>query len=298
MTRPARHTAPAAAGRLRQPRVHPDRGLHLRQGDVVLRLRLDRGGGLQRGLLTSIATPATRGQMVAAYTAQFGNGVSAHISARTEPRTRQRRSRATPAVAAVTIGSNVGVLPTRTWTGSVRLRTSSPTSASIRPGVLPRSWARSHDVSAAYYGNGRWRRCTTECNGHPSDKWGWAVSAGLRINFPMIGPGRLLPGPGRSTPKARRRYASNTPRRQLLAQRWNGEQRSASASVQTRTGYHRHALAAPGGHHELTTAWSVFASYEHFWTPSLRTSLVRVVRGRLALQRVCNIALCCSHATR
>ena len=36
--------------RVLQPRFHPDRGLHLRQGDLVLRLRLDRGGGLQRRL--------------------------------------------------------------------------------------------------------------------------------------------------------------------------------------------------------------------------------------------------------
>ena len=34
--------------RVHDPRLHPDRGLHVRQGDVVLRLRLDRGGGLQR----------------------------------------------------------------------------------------------------------------------------------------------------------------------------------------------------------------------------------------------------------
>ena len=25
--------------------------------------------------------------------------------------------------------------------------------------------------------------------GHPDDKWGWAVGAGLKVNFPMIGPG-------------------------------------------------------------------------------------------------------------
>jgi len=31
--------------------------------------------------------------------------------------------------------------------------------------------------------------------------------------------------------------------------------------------------AAAPGVYELTTAWSVFASYEHFWTPSLRTSV-------------------------
>ena len=36
------------SGGLHDPRLYPDRGLHFRQGDVVLRLRLDRCGGLQR----------------------------------------------------------------------------------------------------------------------------------------------------------------------------------------------------------------------------------------------------------
>ena len=32
-------------------------------------------------------------------------------------------------------------------------------------------------------------------------------------------------------------------------------------------------FAGPGGGIELTTAWSVAAAYEHFWTPALQTSL-------------------------
>src|SRR5262249_34263235 len=42
-----------------------------------------------------------------------------------------------------------------------------------------------HDVSAGYYG-------ALETTGHPGNKWGWTVSPGLRINFPMIGPGDYL----------------------------------------------------------------------------------------------------------
>ena len=32
-------------------------------------------------------------------------------------------------------------------------------------------------------------RAPVEANGHPGNEWGWAVSAGLRLNAPMIGPG-------------------------------------------------------------------------------------------------------------
>src|SRR5262245_51968625 len=31
-----------------------------------------------------------------------------------------------------------------------------------------------------------------EANGHPSDEWGWAAMAGLRLNAPMIGVGDYL----------------------------------------------------------------------------------------------------------
>ena len=63
-----------------------------------------------------------------------------------------------------------------------RRPTSSPTCASTRPGVRPRSWPQ----------RTRSTRCTTtraETSGHPDDKWGFAVGAGIKLNAPMIGQG-------------------------------------------------------------------------------------------------------------
>ena len=79
---------------------------------------------------------------------------------------------------------------------------------------------------------------------------------------------RLLPGPGRSTPQGASQYASNTPRRASSAKQGG----SVFGIVNVNDGGFTGTAAAPGIY-ELTTAWSVFASYEHFWTPSLRTSL-------------------------
>ena len=54
------------------------------------------------------------------------------------------------------------------------------------------------------------------------------------------------------------------------------------------------ACPAGGSKVELTTAWSVQAAYEHFWTPSLRTSLVGAYTdvsysGNASLQMCTNI---------
>ena len=83
----------------------------------------------------------------------------------------------------------------------------------------------------------------------------------------MIGPGDYFQGQVVYA-KGASQYASNTPGAFLAKQ---GRRRLASSTPSTTAGLlvpH----AAPGIY-ELTTAWSVFASYEHFWTPSLRTSL-------------------------
>ena len=48
--------------------------------------------------------------------------------------------------------------------------------------------AAAHDVSAQYFGNAAGVPVTVNA-GNPSNTWGWAAGAGLRLNAPMIGPG-------------------------------------------------------------------------------------------------------------
>ena len=138
------------------------------------------------------------GKDVLAYTAQFGNGFSASIAAELPRRTqligapgawRHRTERRQPTPAA-SVPSQVAAARQILVTAASRLRTSSPICASTRPGVRLRSpLLRTRSL-----------RCITstpppivgafpEGSGHPDDKWGWAVSGGLKLNAPMIGAG-------------------------------------------------------------------------------------------------------------
>ena len=68
-----------------------------------------------------------------------------------------------------------------------RLPTSSPTCASTRHGVLPRSWAPASGQCRLYYAALAVRRQLV--SGHPDDKLGLVVGAGIKLNAPMIGQG-------------------------------------------------------------------------------------------------------------
>ncbi len=150
-----------------------------------------------------------------------------------------------------------------------------------------------HNVGGGYYGHRRrrhlragcWRSGNT-CSGHPDDKFGWAVGAGIKINFPMIGPGDYFQAQVNYTQGAvtlrgsdpggcRRRLASSAAAKDRpwrgLVPGWRVLRRELAAAAANVAGP---VCPAGGSTVELTTAWSVQAAYEHFWTPSLRTSLV------------------------
>ena len=123
------------------------------------------------------------------------------------------------------------------------------------------------------------------CSGHPDEKIGFAVGAGIKVNFPMIGPGDYLQAQVNYTEGASR-YAALTPagaggvgifgegtgQGTTFGIGWfqDGTYCGTSAAAAA-------TVACPfagGSSIQLTTVWSVQAAYEHFWTPSLRTSLV------------------------
>jgi hypothetical protein len=201
------------------------------------------------------------GQMVAGYTAQFGNGLSATIAAE-----QSRRASTVDAsfgnpysnTLGNTIGDNMGGITWSSTAGSTASVGLTDIVANLR---IDQAWGSAqisgalHDARAGYYGG-------LEINGHPEDKWGWAVSGGLRLNAPMIGPGDYFQAQAIYTQGAIR-YASQTPSGSTL-QKWNGND--------VGFGFWEDGIYG-NGNVELTTAWSLFASYEHFWTPSLRTSV-------------------------
>ncbi len=206
------------------------------------------------------------GQMLAAYTAQFGGGVSASIAAENSQRkgTLGLTAGFTTPFAAPTAFSNLGEAGTvGTVTGNpdivANLRWDGAWGAFQLAGAL-------HDASGGYYGGGG---TGTENLGHPSNKWGYAISPGLRINAPMIGPGDYFVINYAYTVGAPQLAASGNSNFKLIT---NGGSVGFGLLADGVFGGASSA-AANASNVELQTAWSTAVAYEHFWTPALQTSL-------------------------
>ena len=184
------------------------------------------------------------GKQVFAYTAQLGNGLSATISAEDKRRggTFQAASATTPATTAGT-GSVGDKMPD--FVGNLRIDQAWG-SAQVM-GVV-------HDASAQYYS-------ATQLT-HPSNVYGYAIGAGLRLNAPMLGVGDYFQAQFNWT-KGAIGYAMNTG--------VNLSAGNANASSQG-FGLVTDAMYTTSGDVQLTTAWSVGASYEHNWNTKWKTS--------------------------
>ena len=134
------------------------------------------------------------GHIVAAYTAQFGNGLSATLSSRTDPPAR-RPTFLEPVGAQFSLASLTGASSTtkRIWrvTHGTNLRRR-PAGYRRQPphrpglGFCPGAGALHMTSAPATSAVSRYAHRVT---GHPINPWGFAVTAGLRLNAPMIGPG-------------------------------------------------------------------------------------------------------------
>jgi hypothetical protein len=140
------------------------------------------------GHITPASDTGDGGQYVWAYTAQFGNGLSANLSAEAPSANRrtfiwgtgQSSTGATvfaaPSSAPSPVAAPGSAYIGAQWPDAVgSLRVDQPWGGAQIMGAL-------HDASATYYG-------PTEDTGHPANAVGWAVGAGLRLNAPMIGAG-------------------------------------------------------------------------------------------------------------
>jgi hypothetical protein len=127
------------------------------------------------------------GWWVWAYTAQIGNGMSATISA--EERRASQILGLNGAVGTPVAGSIVapgtqtlgyGGIQSPDFVGNVR---------------VDQTWGSAqimgaaHEVNSLYYDGVSPLNSIHTASGHPDDQWGWAVGAGLRLNFPMIAQG-------------------------------------------------------------------------------------------------------------
>jgi hypothetical protein len=188
-----------------------------------------------------------------AYTAQFGNGFSATISAED---TSARRT------ALFDASGGTGYAGERQWPDIV---------ANLR---LDQAWgsaqimAAAHDVHASYYG-------AALPNDAPGDELGWAVGAGLKINLPMIAKGDYI--------IAQVNYAEGA--MDYVAA---GARATNGGGITIQDGGHGSPLltgtgplydstydvvGGVGSDQDLTTGWSVTGGFEHRWNPQWRTSL-------------------------
>jgi hypothetical protein len=217
------------------------------------------------------------GWWVWAYTAQLGNGVSATLSAE------QRRMGQIISQTAAG-GVNTGTIAAGAITGVGYGGMQVPdVVANLR---VDQTWGSAqvmgavHQVNGLYYSNGA--AATAVTAGHPNDAWGWVVGAGLRLNFPMIAKGDYFQGEVNYTQGALR-YLDHVQTTNFDSSMGNqqvfGIQSDCvfGSSGNAAAGSSAAATGTTGCN--LTTAWSVQASYEHFWTPQWHQSFVGVYQN-------------------
>jgi Porin subfamily len=202
-----------------------------------------------------------------AYTWQFGGGLSASASLEDNSQGNGGRGRSTVnlSVPSLAIGSNTF--------DNKGVQFFDPV-ANIR---LDQAWgfvgvsAALHDASGGYYQPGLNGVTTlSEGNGHPADKFGWAVTAAALVNSPFGLAGDTVAAQAVWS-KGAAGYA--TPN--------FGPWATFGAGLNAGIGFLEEGVFTTGSNVELTTVWSWNAAYEHRWNPQWRTS---VYGGMLGVQ--------------
>jgi hypothetical protein len=188
------------------------------------------------------------GWFVMGYTAQFGNGLSATIAAEAPRKTQ--------------IG---GIVPGGNLSGNYGGFQAPDIVANLR---VDQAWGSAqimgalHQVNTTYFAE-------TPASGHPDDRLGFAVGAGIKLNAPMIGQGDFLQAQVNYTQGALR-YVFQTPNTN-----WGKVDGSSAGFGPLPDAIYGTTFFADtvATDLQLTTAWNINAAYEHFWNPRWRTSL-------------------------
>jgi len=221
------------------------------------------------------------GWLVFGYTAQLGNGLSTTLSME-ERRTTQIIDASS--ISAAGFGSIAGgsVISGGFTTGTPGVTANNGAYGGQQVGDivgnlrLDQAWGGAqimgalHDVNGTYYSSAAGGAPVNLGNpaGHPGDAWGWAVGAGLRLNFPMIGQGDFLQAQVNATEGALR-YIFFTPN-----SNWGKVDKGNLAyGVLSDCVYGGTVGTANTTSCKLTSAWGFNASYEHHWSPAWQTSL-------------------------
>ena len=188
------------------------------------------------------------------YTWQFGNGVSASVGIDTQE-----------------AANRVGVLQgIPTVFGAYTNQYAAPTAPDVVGNIrLDQAWgllqfsAAAHEVTGAYYTG-------TASAGHPSDKWGFAVTGALQLKNLPTGPGDDLKIDAIYANGATRYVIATsgvTPNFLMFGDGLGGAYRSVGF------GYSSDGVYGTGSQIELTTAWGIRGAFAHNWNPNWQTTL-------------------------
>jgi hypothetical protein len=209
------------------------------------------------------------GWEVAAYTAQFGNGLSATISAE-----QRRTTQLVDVLNATTL--NGGVIGIGSYGNSGVGGTQAGAYGGFNvPDIVgnlrvDQAWGSAqvmgalHEVNGSYYGTSATSGIVS--TGGPDTTWGFAVGAGLKLNAPSIGRGDYF--------QSQVNFAEGASRYVIFTPAFNyGYVNGGSGAYGLLTDGVYGGSGATGSEISLTTSWGVNAGYEHFWNSSWKTSL-------------------------
>jgi Porin subfamily len=226
----------------------------------------------------------------AAYTWQFGGGLSATVSLEDNGQGNAGRGRST-------IDASLPVLGVGTNTFDNKGQEFFDPVFNLR---LDQAWgfvgasAALHDASGGYYGAtalnnpcpaGIAVNTVGEGCGHPGDKFGWAATAAFLVNNPFGLAGDAIAGQAVYS-KGAAGYATAA---------W-GPTAVFGSGLNLGIGWMEEGVFTNGSNIELTTVWSFNAAYEHRWSPQWRTSVYGGMFG-VEYDGTAAAAICASPAT-
>jgi hypothetical protein len=222
------------------------------------------------------------GNFVGAYTAQFGNGLSASISVEDD-----RANRATgvfnPLNPANTLALNT------TYANAYAAPNTPDVVANLR---VDQAWGGAQIMGAIHQVTSIANSAALNNVGmtqHAGDKTGFAVGGGLKLNAPMIGTGDYL--------QAQVNYTEGA-----LGYLFAGRGDALYSGFRN-GGTYGYGIVADGvvtgvaaaSTLQLTTGWGVNASYEHFWNAQWKTSVYGVYDD-IKYNAVANATICANSA--
>lgn len=189
------------------------------------------------------------------YTTQFGNGISAAISAQDSTQYNQ---------AGVMNVSAGGAFGTSDYAGTVAPDLVGTVTVDQSWGLFKASVA-AHNNHTAYYG-------ATEVTGHPDDRWGWAGQLALSIKNVPTGPGDSINVQGVYTNGATRYNIQDLAAGTGAAQIFGGTS-LPGAYQSVGFGVAPDTVFGAGTSQQLIQTWGMRGAFNHNWNPYWSSSL-------------------------